>query len=235
MSDIDGRIAALEAELAALKASVAANPPDEDGTSRRHLLRNLAVGAAGVAATAGGALKFAGPAAAADGQNLVIGTPNTATSQTSLTTTLGATGTAVVFQSGATPAPAPPTGAYPSAVAGYAFTPVTPHAVLGFSNQPTGYAVAAFNTGGTGVLAKGPNRANIELIAEGGPAPTRTATDHAKGEVVVDSNGDLWFCVVASTAPNAAVWRKLSGLATAGSLTVLAAPVRVYDSRSGTG
>src|SRR3954463_4650236 len=93
MSDIDGRIAALEAELAALKASVAANAPDEDGTSRRHLLRNLAVGAAGVAATAGGALKFAAPAAAVNNDPLTLGViANTATAPTATNATLAASG-----------------------------------------------------------------------------------------------------------------------------------------------
>src|SRR3954447_1286799 len=102
MSDIDGRIAALEAELAALKASVAANAPDEDGTSRRHLLRNLAVGAAGVAATAGGALKFAAPASALDGQPLLLGSANSATTTTSTAVTI-ASGNAFVVEAGVSP------------------------------------------------------------------------------------------------------------------------------------
>jgi len=47
---------------------------------------------------------------------------------------------------------------------------------------------------------------------------------------VRDGNGDLWLCVGSGTP---GLWRRVSGTNTAGALTMLNAPVRVYDSRPG--
>ena len=50
----------------------------------------------------------------------------------------------------------------------------------------------------------------------------------SQGELVEDSNGDLWLCIADG---NPGTWRKLGGPATAGQLHLLDAPVRIYDSR----
>jgi hypothetical protein len=66
----------------------------------------------------------------------------------------------------------------------------------------------------------------------GGPAETKTAppqrTDaHVRGELDVDSDGGLWFCVE-SGSPG--TWRELAGPTTAGSFHPID-PVRAFDSR----
>jgi hypothetical protein len=76
------------------------------------------------------------------------------------------------------------------------------------------------------VLARGAG-ANLELLPEGNAAPTR-ADAHRLGQIVCDSAGDVWLCVVAGTP---GTFRKLGGASTAGSFHALA-PGRVYDSRA---
>lgn len=61
--------------------------------------------------------------------------------------------------------------------------------------------------------------------------PLNAGLDRHKGELTFDGNGDLWLCVVGGTP---GTWRKLAGPKSGGSFHPLAAPVRVYDSRSGT-
>ncbi len=91
----------------------------------------------------------------------------------------------------------------------------------------------------TGVLGEG--RLGLDSYATdvhlrmGSPtpraAPTGDATSHLAGDLVRDSAGDLWVCVVEGTP---GTWRKLAGPASAGTFHLLANPVRVYDSRPGT-
>jgi hypothetical protein len=81
------------------------------------------------------------------------------------------------------------------------------------------------------IRAKGP-ATNLNLwprTAAG--APTADTVAHNGGDLVEDSVGNLWLCVSSGTPGQ---WRKLAGPATAGALHILAAPVRVYDSRPGT-
>ncbi len=115
---------------------------------------------------------------------------------------------------------------YPAAVAGYANSVLT-HGIYGQSNVANGYGAVGFGTANTsvGVLARGA-KANIELYADGTAPPTRTDA-HLKGEMVCDTNGDLWVCIVAGTP---GTWRHLAGASTSGSLHLIT-PKRVYDSR----
>ena len=71
----------------------------------------------------------------------------------------------------------------------------------------------------------------LQPTSGGRQAPTADAVAHARGEILIDGSGNLWSCTVAGTP---GTWRKLSGPGTAGQMHLLAAPVRVYDSRSGT-
>src|SRR5205823_661063 len=64
-----------------------------------------------------------------------------------------------------------------------------------------------------------------------GPAPPVRTDEHQQGELVDDQNGDLWLCVETGTP---GVWRKLAGRYSAGQLHLLAAPLRLYDSRATT-
>ncbi len=62
------------------------------------------------------------------------------------------------------------------------------------------------------------------------PAPPSTTFTRSGGEVVFDGDYTLWLCVADGTP---GTWRRLAGPSTAGALTVLPSPVRVYDSRPG--
>jgi hypothetical protein len=78
-ADLHQRLRDLETEVASLRAAFDESPVT--ATSRRHLLRAAAAGAVGVV---GGAVALARPAAAATGQQLVLGQANTADAVTSL-------------------------------------------------------------------------------------------------------------------------------------------------------
>ncbi len=219
MEDTDRRIAALETELAALKARMATAPEPE--SSRREMFKKLALAGAGVAA--GGVLAQASPAAAVDAASITIGDETqTAQSPTTLVAS-GFTGGQVLLVDDSS---------------GYtAGASVNPGALAGWSGTRTGvygytaggsYGIAASGAGvnSTGLRAYGA-RANLELQAAGNPGPLR-AVVHNLGELVEDSSGDLWLCVVAG---NPGTWRKVGGPATSGQLHLLNAPVRVYDTR----
>lgn len=58
-------------------------------------------------------------------------------------------------------------------------------------------------------------------------APATRTDAHERGEVDIDTNGDLWLCTVSGTPGS---WRKLSGPTAAGAFHAVT-PGRVYDSR----
>ncbi|MFN8039948.1 MAG: hypothetical protein U0Q07_12130 [Acidimicrobiales bacterium] len=62
------------------------------------------------------------------------------------------------------------------------------------------------------------------------PAPPTRSDAHVTGEIALDGNQDLWLCVTNGTP---GTWRRIAGSSTAGALTLLGTPVRVYDSRPG--
>lgn len=232
MNDLNDRISRMEAELAALKAEVA-EPEIAAPSSRRDLLRKVTIGAAGAAL---GAAVLARPAAAANGQNIIIGTDgganNTGTNLTGVTFTgADATGVAFLFEDGTT---WPATGAkYPAALGGYAsdtgkarngvyaYTQWADHAgVVGYGSLTTPGTIGGRFEGA---------RAAINVLTSG-PAATFATIAHKVGDIVSTDEGDLYY-VVADGTPG--TLRKLSGLTTAGQFHLLAAPVRVYDSRPG--
>jgi hypothetical protein len=107
-------------------------------------------------------------------------------------------------------------------------------AVIAVSNE----SEAVWATGETVGALLGGNRAQLLLggAEDPGPGympPPRTRTDlHAQGEVYLDHDADLWLCVVDGSP---GTWVRLAGRATAGALTILATPVRVFDTRDGSG
>src|SRR5262245_13557543 len=221
MDDITNRIAALEAELADLKAHVTA--PATQESSRRDMFKKLALAGAGVAV--GGVLTQAAPAAAADNDNIVIGKEdNTAASPTALIrgTFTGRHTLLIDDASGFGDSDS----SHPGALAGWSDTRTGIYGYTG--NGPEGIVAIGDSPNGAGLLAIG-GRANIQLRAEGEPGPARIV-QHAAGELVADKNADLWLCVVAGTP---GIWRKVGGPQTSGQLHLLAKPVRVYDSRPG--
>jgi hypothetical protein len=109
--------------------------------------------------------------------------------------------------------------------------------VFGLSSNDFGVAGVSSTSAGvrgggaTGLLGVG-TTANLSIPAWlGRVAPTSDAIAHAAGDVVTDVGGNVWLCVAAGTP---GTWRKVAGPGTAGSLHLLAAPVRAYDSRPGT-
>ncbi len=223
MEDVHRRVAALEAELAALKAEVAASPPAEAEPSRREVFKKLAIAGAGVAA--GSVLAQASPVAATDGDPVQIGN-ETQTAQTPTAIVASGFTGGLVFLADDSSGFTPSAAAFPGALAGWSGTRT---GIYGFtSSGAQGIAAVGNSSTSVGLRAQG-GKANVHLLASGAAAPLR-AVAHVLGELVEDSNGDLWLCVGAG---NPGTWRKLAGPATAGSLHLLAAPVRVYDSRPG--
>lgn len=245
------RIAALEATVASLverlqgspeSRALPTEPEDEPAGSRRHLLKLAAGAAAGGAALA--VARTSGKASAGDTDPILAGRRTTSGDTGTSTTILdyeNTTGpivtTALGFQngniltvrdrpSGLFIAGSENASAYPAAIAGYGFSAV-PHGVFGVSSNGGGFGVVgdARSDGGAGVLARG-RRANVELAPDGDSPATRTDA-HVVGELVADTNGDLWYCAVAGTP---GTWRKVAGEASAGTFHA-ATPFRVYDSR----
>jgi hypothetical protein len=241
MSEPHDRIAALEAELAALKAAVGspgsaveATAATADGPSRRTLLRHLAVGAAGAAAAGAGLLATAGSAAAADSDPLLLGvSTNSATNTTTVrNNTTGTPGVGVAFlvQSGGDSGgvlPNTTTSGDTAALAGWvADNGAVRHGIYGYSGRPTGAGVFAQGQQ-YGAIADG-RVAAMRMLATGSVAEVAGGT-HQSGELIVTTDGDLWYC------PGAGILRKVASAASAGQFHLLASPVRVYDSRTSDG
>jgi hypothetical protein len=224
-SDLAAGVAVLEEDLRRLKEERAALPIDPE-SSRRDLLKKVAIAGAGMAVGSAGLATRA--SAAHQPEDLGLGITNTTAGLTQADYTGPTTNspTAFVFQ---TPSGLPNVGSlYPSALGGWSRNTGIPHGVFGYTDRASGYGVVGFNAStGVGVLAAGATRANLELSAAGAPAWARTVS-HNKGELVCDEVGDVWLCVVAG---NPGAWRKVGGPGTAGQLHLLQPPVRAYDSR----
>lgn len=215
---------------------------DSDSASRRGLLKLAAGAAAGGAAAAVAA--SSGSASANDGNPVTVGQVVTQGDTGRTFTTIDytradspfsgfgiASGPANVFlvrdRPGGILIINPDGSAYPAAVAGYAYRAVN-NGVYGFTGKADGYGVVAYGqTGAKGLLARG-KKANIEMFNEGSVPQTRT-DPHARGEMLCDGDGTLWYCTAAGTP---GTWQKMAGSGTAGSFHAIA-PARVYDSRAG--
>jgi hypothetical protein len=253
--DLHARVAQLEAELAELKASLPAEPHAaaaagstsvarveaaqsrqvDELADRRGFMRVAAAGAAGLAA---GAVAFASPAAAADGQTVLLGSTGDAQNLATSRTRVRYDGAALIDTNAFTFTDADiSTSSQPSTIAGYASTRAK-HGVYGFTSSSDGYGVVAVNGnsgGGSGLFARSVTgvaarleggRANVLLPV--GSVAGIPAGAHERGELYNDANGDLWFCIASGTP---GTWRKLAGSAIAGGFHILATPARVYDSR----
>lgn len=204
---------------------------DVTTSTRRDAFKKLAIGAAG-ALTAGGVIAAlsAESASATDGLNVVIGNATqTSQSETAVSYNGPDTHSGVLFAIEGTGSAS--SSGSKSALNGWVFnasaTSAVRNGVYGFTEHAAGTGVVGRAGLGTGLHAQG-GHANMSLFAEGAAAPNRNAV-YTAGSVIVDSSGDLWFCVSAGIP---GTWRKLSGGGTAGSLHLLAEPLRAYDSRT---
>ncbi len=236
-------IAQQQAELAALQArteeadrerQVAATAHRGKKTSRRRLLTTA--GAAAAAATAAAVALGAGNASiahAANGDPLLLGKDNTASSITSLATT-GSPGTSPLLNLNNTGSPSgavallASVGSQGVAVQGTA-TGDFSRGVLGQSDTGTG--ASGMSTSGVGGVFKG-GRAPLNLAPAGSPgAPASGA--HVQGDIFVDSNATLWVCIKSGTP---GTWVRLTSVlngTTGGATTYLSKPIRLLDTRSG--
>ncbi len=243
---LETRITELTAEMQDLRAATATATPSADSastSSRRGVLRLAGAAAAGAVATLA---TRALPVAAVDGDAVTVGLTKSTTPGSRESTALVYTNTLVpqVTAPDASKLNAnlfvvrddpnnpvtfnPSVSQNPAAVAGYAYRTVA-NGLYGYTQNPGGgYGAVAVGAvpGSTGVYAQG-MKANLEL-KPGGTAPAARVDPHNLGELVVDTTGDLWVCIVSGTP---GTWRKLAGAATAGSFHPLA-PTRVYDSRA---
>ena len=215
-------IRALRQEVDELRAGQA-NPPTR---SRRGLL--LAAGAAAV-----GAAGSAKPASAANGAPLLLGQKNESSQSTELYMSTGDNIKHHLFVV---------QDAWPDLDATFANATGEKRraAIMGWSASwvNDGVAGIASTVGGyggyfhgeyvdaTGLFAEG-RRATMRLGAMQG-TPTDDFVTRVPGEIVYDTAGDLWFCVVGGQPGD---WRKLTGPSSAGSFHAIS-PARVYDSRS---
>lgn len=239
-SSLEARFAALEAEVRDLRSELAERPPapsstrwadptaptahrGEAPTSRRRLLLG---GAAAGAAVVAGSLAGARPAAATTGA-MQFGTSNEA-------------GTAATTLNG-------DPGAGLSTLA--AVNSGNGHGLLGKSDVANGvYGISATGAAvsgkctdggfaglfdnstvdGRGVVIRS-SALHLQFTTVGTRAAPTSDASGTRNTMIADSDGNLWYCVANGTP---GTYRKLTGPTTAGSLHVLPAPVRAYDSRA---
>jgi hypothetical protein len=247
VTDIDHRIAALEAQLAELKASVAETAPKpasavsahatgalDEPTSRRSAFKKMAGVAAGVAV--GGVLASRPElAAATDGSPFDLGVNGTVASNQATVPTgvnftgAGTGGTGFLFQSGTTWLPT--AADFPCALAGYADAGAAArHGIYGWTGFDDHYAVVgAANTSKktVGGYFRG-GRANVALASNLSEA-TLTLANVKKGDLIFTAEGNLWL---ADVDGNLVLIGGAATAASAGQLFLLDKPVRVYDSRA---
>jgi len=196
---------------------------------RRSLLRNAGIALAG-AAGAGAVLQVAGasPAAATDGQALLVGTTNTATVETRLEfDNLSMPSNMLTVTNG------PTDGVTGAAIVGVAaIESPAEHGVIGLTDSDSGTAFGVVGrgrgAGSIGVRAEG-DKAALRLVAVAGDPRTSVGT-HSAGEIYQDVQNNTWVCVAAG---GPGTWRSIAGPMTTGALHMLATPKRVYDSRIG--
>jgi len=221
------RIDELTKTVEALQARLAATPCTSEPRSapttgsRRDVLRLAGTTAA---AMAGGVLATSQPATAASGDTMFIGHTNAALNQTSLTPGTGS-------HSLGNPLTVDPTLMWVdnrttpnSAGVGLRCDGKGVNGVGLWANNDSGGA-GVLASGGVGVRALG-TKAAFQLRGTN-PAPPTRSDSHLDGEIDIDSNGDVWLCVVAGTPGS---WRKIGGPSSAGSFHAIN-PVRAYDSR----
>lgn len=189
--------------------------------SRRDVLKKAGLGAA---MTAAGVTAMSRPAAAADGDSIILGSESNTSSTATLVTTSSAAG-ANGFTFEDAPGQYGAGANFPSTLAAYksaqsgvdnAFFAYTEH--RDDSDSSSGHAIVAWSNGTA--------RSNLLLVG-GTPDPTTSSISRRQGELVLDTDEDLWLCVESGTP---GTWRKLAGPQTSGSMHAIS-PKRVWDTR----
>lgn len=265
MTDIDTRFAAQQSEIDALRAELAAlHPTTPSSTSaaevdahppsmgRRTALRTAAGLAAGAVAGGAAAALTATPAAATDGNPLVLGRPQDSTGSTGIYVSgpnrpygLGITDNGLSgFRTQAAIAGHARNQAFSAGIHGEHTGTTVGYGVFGTSESSTGGYFRSTNGNGVTVAALGASSTGVAITATnhlllGTNDPASPATQpglHLPGSIRAQKASDpqrtrLWACV-AQGSPGQ--WRVLAGPDSAGSLHPLDPPVRLYDSRPGT-
>jgi hypothetical protein len=81
--------------------------------------------------------------------------------------------------------------------------------------------------GWTGLIANG-TQTTLRLSKSAFGPPASTGNAYVQGDITVDSNGDLWYCINGGPP---SVWRQIAATNSAGTYHALT-PGRVYDSRN---
>jgi hypothetical protein len=226
---LQAMVVELRTELAVLSAHAAGSngvdAPAAGVSSRREAFK-LAGGVAVGAIAAGGLLARAQPAAATTGSALVIGQLQSAQNITYLANLPAA-------------ANSPGTALTTEQTLFWADNrqSVLDHGIgiRGDGNGVNGAGVWGHSdSNGIGLLGDGGlgaqlagSRAALYLSGTTNAPPATRVDAHKAGEVDIDSNADVWVCVIAGTP---GTWRKLTGPAVAGAFHAIN-PVRVFDSR----
>jgi hypothetical protein len=213
-------------------------PEHEAKSSRRGLLRNVAIGAAGAAAASVAGIVAAQPAAASDPNDLDLSLvtnphetrsganytgPNVASSFTVESGPTAANNDTILnnnFANGGTALIGIANGGGPQLIG-----------VIGWSKQPLGTGLVGFtgNAGAYGGEFFG-GLAEVRL-RPGGAAPITLANAHKAGELYEDETNTLWLCVADGTP---GTWREIGSTGTSGAFHAIN-PKRVYDSRMSAG
>ena len=218
--------------------------PDVSPRNRRDFLGKAAIAAA-VTTVAG--MSMSKSASAANGSNMVIGLSNSGTNTTTLTggstfqVTNGgsAEGASIYGTTNATQGIG--VRGHASGTEGIGVygrnTGTSGTGVYGEHNNTStpGTGVIGISNNGTGIIGSGTsfdllaNGSGRVLLAKNGVANPPAGSSTA-GTIAKDSAGNVWVCVATG---NPGTWRKIAGATTSGSLHLLPAPKRVYDSRPG--
>ena len=230
-------------------------------TSRRTLLKWGGVGAAAALAVAGGAALTTPTAHAADGANLVLGHSDNAAEHTTVLTYDGneATPTAlevsianddstgVYGAAGNATSGGTAYGVYGAAGDGvgafgvYGAAGVDANGVYGFAMGSSSAGVYGASDSGYGLV--GTSSTGVDIASQGtgrllqtlsGFIGAPTSGSYAIGEQIRDNNGDLYICVLSGTP---GTWHKVLTVdaGNTGIISLLSAPIRLLDTRSGVG
>lgn len=229
-----GRWSILSRRASAPEAPEVGDLPVGDAPrSRRDALRLAAVGIAG---GVGGAVVSAGPARAADGSNVVVGSRNVSSNNNTVTT-VEANGAGAAYALATDPNLNPfPAGLLALGNAGG-------DGLRGVSTGDLGYGVVGLGDTGYGVVGR--SGAGISLYAAGtgrllqdlSPwtgAPKAANGTFFEGETVRDANGDMWICTADG---NPGSWSRVAAVpsnARGGATALLPTPFRLLDTRPGT-
>ena len=239
--ELEARIAELEGTVERLTATVAhltrrpapGQPAPDGGVDRRTVLR-LAAAAAGGAVVA--PLALAGPAAADNGNAIIIGALNTTTPGNGANTVLDQTPTAggahTHFQVRHSAADPQPTGVEINAPL-WGTGSTDGEGILGWAPGSAGFGVYGTSNAGFGVVGQSDTGVDIlafgtgrlsqvdAFVATGGPP----AYESDLFETVRDDEGVVWL---SGTAATGGPWRRANSV-------IPISPIRVWDSRNAGG